>query len=332
LSLSIIIVNYRATDLILDALGSFLPFQVTEQPEIIIADNGNPSAEKERLQSAFPAVKIIDLGYNAGFARANNAGIRAASGDTILLLNPDILDPQHSIASGYHRFQQDSCIAAAVQLLNEDGSPQITGNYFVRGGLNLLLPLPVIGFLVKSLGQLVGAKKPNLPNSSTTVKVDWINGAFMMVRKELLAKTGLLDEEFFLYAEEIEWCARLRKAGDILLYGDLKLIHLQGESANKSFGSTGKGYYNLYDKKGLQLMVSNFLRIRKQFGAGWLMFHLFFYGLELPLLLLRVLIGLLPGMNAFPFQKWIGYCKNYFQLLKQIPAMLFRKPHFYKML
>lgn len=332
MSLSIIIVNYRATGLILSALQSFLPFRNEEQPEVIVVDNGNPQHDKECITTAFPSIKIIEMGYNAGFARANNAGIRNAAGDIVLLLNPDILDPQYSIEQCYRRFKADTFIAASVQLLNEDGSPQITGNYFITGGLNLLLPLPVTGTILKFLGQLSGVKKTNLPDSSSLEKVDWINGAFMMLRKAILKETGLLDEEFFLYAEEIEWCARLKKAGEICVYGDLKLIHLQGESANKSFGSAGKGYYNLYDRKGLQLMVSNFLRIRKQFGAGWLLLHAFFYGLEMPLLFIRVILGLLPGIGPFPFSKWMGYCRNYFRLLKLLPTMLLRRPFFYKML
>lgn len=303
--LSVVIVNYKAADYIDKALASFLP-AYKGAIEIIVVNNGDDGDKVTGLLQKYSACKLIEMGYNAGFARSNNVGIKAATGDILLLLNPDIIDFSGAIEKCFERFKNDTFIAASVQLLNEDGSPQITGNYFITGGLNLLLPLPVTGTILKFLGQLSGVKKTNLPDSSSLEKVDWINGAFMMLRKAILKETGLLDEEFFLYAEEIEWCARLKKAGEICVYGDLKLIHLQGESANKSFGSAGKGYYNLYDRKGLQLMVSNFLRIRKQFGAGWLLLHAFFYGLEMPLLFIRVILQLFPASALFPSQNgWV---------------------------
>lgn len=331
MSLSIIFVNYRAVSLIMDALHSFLPFKGPD-PEIIVSDNGSAEAELAPLLAAFPSVKVISMGYNAGFARANNAGIRAAVGDVVLLLNPDTVDPGSTIEACYNRFVTDNYIAAAVQLLNEDGSPQISGNYFMRGGLNNLLPLPVMGNILKWLGYILGVKKTNLPDSQGLVEVDWINGAFMMLRKKPLADTGLLDEDFFLYAEEIEWCGRLRKAGKLCVYGDLKLIHLQGETANESFGSSGRGYYNLYDKKGLQIMVSNFLRIRKQFGAGWFLVQLVVYIIEFPLLLIRAVIGLLPLVKPFSFKMLAGFGKNLLQLIALTPRIIRNQPWFYKML
>ena len=67
-----------------------------------------------------------------------------------------------------------------------------------------------------------------------------------MVKREAIDKAGLMDEDFFLYAEESEWCGRLRKVGRICLFGELNVIHLQGETINQAFGSDGKGYYNLF--------------------------------------------------------------------------------------
>ncbi|MGD5408145.1 hypothetical protein QUS89_22905, partial [Xanthomonas citri pv. citri] len=108
-------------------------------------------------------------------------------------------------------------------------------------------------------------------------EVDWISGAFLMVKKEGVEKAGLLDEDFFLYAEEVEWCSRLKKYGPLVIFGDLKLIHLEGATINKSQNIEEKGYYNLYDKKGLQLMVSNHVRVRKQYGTGSFLLLLLLY-------------------------------------------------------
>ena len=141
-------------------------------------------------------------------------------------------------------------VACGVQLVNPDRTPQISGSYFVRGGMNHLLPLPYLGALVKRAGRVLGAKVPNVPNARSLVEVDWINGAFLMVKKEAITLAGLMDEDFFLYAEEIEWCSRLRKLGKLALYGQYRVVHIQGASANESFGSYGKGYYNLYGPEG----------------------------------------------------------------------------------
>jgi GT2 family glycosyltransferase len=329
--LSIIIVNFKSEQLIMDALASFLPTAEIDL-EVIIVDNASGNSGLDALFAPYPSVRFIQMGYNAGFARANNEGIRQSSGDTILLLNPDTLSPNKAIDDCFNLFTASDYIACGVQLLNTDGSPQISGNYFMKGGLNNLLPLPILGNALKGLGLLFQIKKPNLPNSNSLVEVDWINGAFLMVKKKALMQAGLLDEDFFLYAEEIEWCSRLRKVGQLCIYGSLKVIHLQGETANLSFASSGKGYYNLYDKKGLQIMVSNFLRIRKQYGVVWFLFHLLVYMVEIPVLAIGfVFSSILPG-KSLPFSLLKGFTVNVAKLISLVPRIVSNKPYFYKML
>jgi GT2 family glycosyltransferase len=330
LTLSIIIVNYRSEQLILDALQSFLPDTAID-PEIIIVNNSTDQAPLQQIKASYPQVKLIQMPYNAGFARANNEGIRQAGGGVVLLLNPDTLAPKQAIDQCFTQFISTDYIACGVQLLNPDLTPQISGNFFMAGGLNNLLPLPVLGSFLKWLGNLTGVKKPNITDSNSRVKVDWINGAFLMVKKTAIEKAGLLDEDFFLYAEEIEWCSRLRKQGELCLFGAIKVIHLQGETANQQFGSSGKGYYNLYDKKGLQIMVSNFLRIRKQFGVDWFIFHLLIYLFEIPLLCIGGLIGLLQKRPAISIAMCKGYLRNLGKLFSLSSRIISKTPYFYKM-
>lgn len=329
--LSIVIVNYHSAKLIIEALDSFWQ-ESRIGAEVIVVDNDSGRAELSLIQSRYPSAKILQMGYNAGFARANNAGIKAAKGDTVLLLNPDTLAPGQSIDLCYKEFIASPYIACGAQLLNTDGSPQISGNYFMTGGLNHLLPLPVIGEILKRIGELSGVKKTNLPDSNSLKEVDWVNGAFLMVKRSAIEKAGLLDEDFFLYAEEIEWCARLGKIGKICVFGQYKVTHLQGETANQKFGSSGKGYYNLYDKKGLQILVSNFLRIRKQFGLFWFVFHLLVYLFEIPVLAFLSLISSLSRSGKFPWSLFAGYVKNMGALLKLAPRMVVNRPYFYKMI
>jgi len=146
-------------------------------------------------------------------------------------------------------------------------------------------------------------------------------------KRSAIDQAGLLDEDFFLYAEEAEWCGRLKKTGPLCIYGDLTVIHLQGETANKEFGSGGKGYYNFYDRKGLQIMLSNFVRIRKQFGIGWFLVQLFFYLADIPVFFIGLAFS-----KRYSFAQFRQYCKNIGVILRLSPTIIGNKPYFYKVL
>ena len=328
IKLSIIIVNYRTPQLVIDCLRTLYDQTDTGLFEVIVVDNDSGDGSEAIVCSVFPLVRWINMGYNSGFARANNEGIRRAVGGVVLLINSDTLVENRAIEGCYREFAASAYPACGVQLVNPDGSPQISGNYFVPGGLNSLLPLPYLGALVKGVGRATRAKVPNVPNARSLVEVDWINGAFLMVKKDAIVMAGFMDEDFFLYAEEIEWCSRLRKLGKLALYGQFQVVHIQGASANESFGSVGKGYYNLFDRKGLQIMLSNFVRIRKQFGIRWFLVQLFFYLFDIPIFFVAVLIP--TRKKRYTFVQFRGFCRNMRRLLGLTWVILRNKPHFYK--
>lgn len=330
ISLSIIVVNYNSLSLIRDCLAS-LSVLKEKYAEVIIVDNSGD--QPDDLLKEFPFIHWLPMNYNAGFARANNGGIRMAKGDTVLLLNPDVLEQNNAIAECYTRFKNSPYLACGVQLLNEDHTPQVSGSYFMKGGINHLLPLPFLGNLFKWMGEQLKVKKTSVLEATGPVEVDWINGAFLMVKKNAVEKAGLLDEDFFLYFEEIEWCARIRKLGKLCLYGDLHMIHLQGATANEAFQSEGKGYYNLFDKKGKQILISGMVRIRKQFGAGWFLFHLLVLLGEIPVFFFGVLFQqMFSKKPLYSFRHVNGYCRNLFHLLRLTPRILSGKPYFYKVI
>jgi GT2 family glycosyltransferase len=334
MALSIIIVNYKTPGLLVDCLRTVFTGRETIGMEVIVVDNASGDNSREIVITAFPQVKWIPLSYNAGFARANNEGIRQSTGDVVLLLNSDTLNEDNAIENCYCKFIDSPYVACGVQLLNADRTPQISGNYFMKGGLNYLLPLPYLGNFIKWLGNRVKVEKPNVPDSDALVEVDWINGAFLMVKKTAIEKAGLLDEDFFLYAEEAEWCSRLRNTGKLSVYGQYKVIHLQGESANEAFGSSGKGYYNLYDRKGLQIMLSNFVRIRKQFGAAWYLVQLAFYTFAIPVFYIAGFIDNLVRLrNPFAhFSMATKFAANVGRIWRFTATILANKPYFYKVL
>lgn len=331
--LSIIIVNYRSAQFISDCLQSVYHYNPDLDFEVIVVDNDSKDDSKEIIISEFPLVRWINMEYNAGFARANNAGMKISNGESVLLLNPDTVAIDDAITQCYQQLQESNFIAAGIQLLNEDKSQQISGSFFVKGGLNHLLPIPYWGDFIRWIGYRTKSKIPHVENAQAVEKVDWINGAFLMVKKKAIAKAGLMDEDFFLYSEEIEWCSRLQKVGPLCIFGNLNMIHLQGESVNKSQQSNEKGYENLFNKKGLQLMVSHHVRIRKQYGSFWFLFLLLNYTWGILIFaVFSTLDRLIHFQNPTKDCGKVGqFAKNVFAIWRLVPVILQNKPHFYKM-
>lgn len=335
MQLSVIIVNYRSANLVIQCIESFVNDGYNPLfHEIIVVDNDDNDTSKALIISKCPYVKYISMGYNAGFARANNEGIRNSNAEVVLLLNSDTIAENGAIFRSLHDLVVSDDVACGVQLLNQDRTPQIAGNYAMKGGLNYLLPLPYIGAALKRISGLMKMKKPNVPDAKDRVEVDWINGAYLMVKRNAIDKAGLLDEEFFLYAEEAEWCSRIRKFGKLAIYGKYNVVHLQGETSKEAFASTGQGYFNLFDKRGLQIIVSNFLRIRKEFGLAWYLFDLLCYLIAVPVFWIATLL-----LHVFPVKERMyrlpqcaGFTKNVYRLLLLSPKMILRRPYFYKML
>lgn len=332
--LSVIIVNYRSAQYIIQCLKSAFQFPSVHNFEWIVADNDSADNSKTLITQAFPMIKWIDMGYNAGFARANNEGIRQSKNEVVLLLNPDTVILDDAINKCYERFVQSANIAAAVQLVNTAGEPQITGNFFMTGGLNHLLPLPYLGSLLRKIAFAFKVKKTNVVQAADEQKVDWISGAFMMVKKPAIDKAGMMDEDFFLYSEEVEWCSRLKKAGELCVYGNLRTIHLEGQTINSATGAATGGYFDLIGRKGLQLMVSQHVRIRKQFGISWFLFHLFMHTIEIPIFSLgSIIANIAHWKNPFrDLHKVESYTDNVMKLWKLLPKIISNKPYFYKML
>ncbi len=334
MKLSIIIVNYKTPQLLLNCIRSIYQ-SGTSGFEIIVVDNFSNDNTEILLKEHFTDVLFLQMGYNAGFARANNAAIKIARGDVYLLLNSDTIVVGDAINSSLQKLvKADGYVSCGVQLLNPDNSPQISGNYLMKGGVNNLLPLPYVGKILKAIATLLNIKKPHVPNATGVVDVDWINGAYLMVKRPVVDKAGLLDEDFFLYAEEAEWCSRLKKYGKLCIYGEDHVIHLQGQSSNDAFDSDSTGYTNIFDRKGLQILLSNFVRIRKEFGTAWFFFHLFFYIITVPFFFVVLLFSkmLYASKARYSFLQFRGFTANVASLVSYMPRIVSNRPYFYKVL
>ena len=334
MDLSVIIINYKSAYHVLNCIESVYGQTKTHSFEIIVVDNQSGDDSEQQILSKYPEVIWIQTGYNAGFARANNAGIRRAAGRYILLLNADTIVLDGALDKTIDLFQQiPDAAGCGVQLLNPDGSHQISGAHFVKGGLNFLLPLPYLGRLVRYLGYRLKTRVPSVQKVSDVVEVDWIVGAFLMVRKEVLSQAGLLDEDFFMYAEEIEWCSRLRKAGKLYLFEEPKVIHLGGGTSGDYYATDeNENGKNLWNKKGRQVMISQMLRIRKQYGIIWFLIIGAFFIIEIPIFILGVLIEKImkQGKSRFSWENVSGYINNIICLLRYFFRIVKNKPFFYK--
>jgi GT2 family glycosyltransferase len=226
--MSIIIVNWNTKDCLLRCLESVFQSAGKGSWEVMVVDNGSRDGSGSEVKKAFPLVHLIQNEKNMGFAKAVNQGLQRASERYILLLNPDteVKPEMMKRLVSFMNAHSDVGIAGA-QLLNPDGSKQ-----------NSIANFPSLAteLLNKSLLRWIfpedfPGKGRNYPEP---IEVDSVIGACMMVRREAMEQVGLLDEDYFLFLEETDWCYRMKKVGwKIYHVPDAEVYHLQGKSAEK---------------------------------------------------------------------------------------------------
>lgn len=328
--LSIIIVNYKSVDLCIQCIDSIEEHNKKVTIEYIVVDNDSKDDSERRLKARYPKLRYVQMGYNAGFGRANNAGMNIATGDCFLLLNSDTISKSNAIELCYERLLQSSHAAAGIKLNFYDGSPQHSGFYFSPYAINFLLNIPYMGRLFSKVASLLKMKKPFDRATNTVSQVDWINGAFLMVKKEVYAKTKGFDEDFFLFSEETEWCFRIGKHGTLILYNDLSIIHLQGETIGAATQHKDKGYTDVSGKRGLQILVSGLLRIRKQYGTSLLCIHVLAFLLCTPILFIISVIRLPLHFSKLELRKDLSALSNIFRMCNYVIPIMTNAPKLYK--
>ena len=256
MDVSIVIINFRTPKLIIDCIRSIYTHTSGVTFEIIIVDNDPENGGGEVVRDVYPQVRWIDMDYNAGFGRANNKGMSVAGGKYFLLLNADTLVTDNVIARCFERLEkrQDIIACGALQLY-KDGSPMPFYKSFndFRRTFFILPPTPLVDKILHKIYPESHHADPD--------QYDWLVGAFVFVRKEGFEKTGGFDEDFFMYAEDVEWSARLSKLGKLCYFKDCTFIHLENDNP---FRRTHISWINRFST---QMQVSNLLWIRKQYGV-----------------------------------------------------------------
>ena len=232
--LSVIIVNYNVKYFLEQCLCSLQAAIDKIDAEVLVIDNCSSDGSINYLQPHFPWVTFIQNGANEGFAKANNKALQFAKGQYILFLNPDTLLAEDTLQLCIDFFAQHAD-AGAVGVRMIDGSgrflpeskrafPAPMVSFYKLTGLSALFPKSRI-FNKYALGYL--------PENAVH-EVDILAGAFMMVSKNAIDKTGSFDEQFFMYAEDIDLSYRIQKAGYKNYYlGNVSIVHFKGKSTVK---------------------------------------------------------------------------------------------------
>lgn len=210
---SVIVLNYNNTTDIDDCLESLL-HQNYPQYEIIVVDNGSTDGSADHVAKKFPGLQLIRNKTNAGFAAGNNAGIRKAKGELIALFNNDAVADKNWLREIVHVAQSSGkigIVGGKVLLKNPKGKLAWTG-----GRLRMCPPTGL-----------------NITEEDEQQYVDWISGCSLLFKRELLDKVGYLDEGYFMYFEDIDFCLQAKRAGYEVVYAPQAVVW-HGESTTTS--------------------------------------------------------------------------------------------------
>ena len=233
--LSIIIVNYNVKYFLEQCLRSVYEASADIDTEIWVVDNNSTDGSVQMVSEKFPDVNLIVNNDNPGFAKANNQAIKRCKGDYILLLNPDTLVQNDTFSTCLDFFKSHpDCGGLSVKMVNGEGAflkeskrgfPSPATSFFKISGLIRIFPH----------SKRVGAYYLGHLDDDTVNEVDVLPGAFLMISRDAIQKTGLLDESYFMYGEDIDFSWRIKLAGYKNYYlPETRILHYKGESTRKS--------------------------------------------------------------------------------------------------
>jgi len=228
LDFSVVIVNYRTPELLLRAIRSVLR-QGAVECEVLVVDNASGDGSAERVRELFPDIRLFALDENVGFSRANNLALREARGENLVLLNPDAeLLPGALVRMKAFLAEHPEAGIAGGRVVRPDGSldpacrrsfPTPAVAFFRYAGLSRLFPR----------SRVFGRYNLTYLDPGRTYPVDSVVGAYMVIRRRVLEEIGLLDEDFFMYGEDLDLCYRAREAGWQVYYvHDSVALHEKG--------------------------------------------------------------------------------------------------------
>jgi len=272
LDLSVVIVSFNVRKFLEECLHSLYKTTKDIQFEVFVVDNQSKDGTVQMLKTEFPNVNLIVNQENLGFVKANNIAFKKSRGKYILMLNPDTVIVQNSFGQIIDYFEQNTKIGAiGCKMLNSDRTLQPSCYNFPS--LREIFGLYFLGNRIfNSLKKI---------NYDKTQVVDFVRGAFMAINRQCLEEIGLLDEKFFMFAEESDLCYRMKKNGWKVVYmPDIEIIHHRGKSTEQ-----------VSDKMYLQRIRSLIYFFQKNYGKSnmLLLRVIIFFGVGLRLLLRKLI-------------------------------------------
>jgi len=239
-TLSIVIVNYNAAAALTRCLESLHQSPPSIPHDIVVVDNASSDGSAGVVRSRWPNVRVIEQTVNAGFAAGTNAGIRSSRGDLLLLLNNDTVVPAGAIdtLAGRLAAHPDAAVAGP-RLIDADGHAELSFGRMISplaelrqkaiGVLHSLEVGPVVRWIERATRQ--------------EAFVDWVSGACMLVSRADAEQVGFFDERYFLYTEDVDFCAALRARGRRILFAPAaEITHLRGRSRATAAGQMNAAY------------------------------------------------------------------------------------------
>lgn len=281
--LSIIIVSYNSSNLLEECLDSIFKYPCGQNYGIIVVDNNSTDGSQELVRKKYPGVELITNTSNVGFAAANNMAIKSTDSDFILLLNSDCQVYGNSLDKMLG-FIESITEAAVVgpKIINSDGSIQYSCRKFpsiIDAGLHSILVNIAPDNPVSRKYKLVDISREK------PFEVDWVSGSCMLVRRQALLSTGFMDENYFMYVEDIDLCFQMwKKSWKVFYYPHAEILHHVGGSTN-----VGKVAASV------RMQKSIFYFFWKNYGKSW------------KILLIPLLVVVL-GLRIF-----LTFIKNFFK-------------------
>lgn len=304
MDLSIIIVNWNTADLLIQCLESIYANPPKNRFEVLVLDNDSSDQSVPLVQQRFPQVTLLASKENLGFAGGNNQAIQQSQGRYVLLLNPDT-EVKPGALDELTQFMEANPQAGAAGscLLNPDGTLQHSCYPFPTPARELWRLLHLDALYLYALYRM------DTWNRHEVQEVDVIQGASLILRREVLNQVGLLDDTYFMYTEEVDLCYRIQKQGWQLYWiPQSQVIHYGGQSTKQ-----------VATKMFLCLYESKLIFIRKH--HGWLAAQLYKLILMLITVVRLIITPLVWLERPTKRQKHLSLANNYRRLLVALPKM-----------
>jgi len=224
----VVIVSFNTRDDTVRCLASLHEQPPAHLGHIFVVDNGSTDGSIDAVQSRWPNVQVMSLGRNAGFGAANNVAMRAASAPLILLLNSDTVVQPGALDALVSALLESGAVAAGPRLVDAAGRPEISFGRMLGPAAEAI---QWIRQRAASRGW-PGSRRYVERLVSRAREVDWVSGACLLVRREAALAAGLFDERYFLYEEDVDFCAALRaRGGRVIFTPAARIVHLRGRSS-----------------------------------------------------------------------------------------------------